>query len=398
MTGSKPRRALRTGLIVGTTAVALAGLAAATSAVLSILVARGFTRWPTGRPDELEVADVDTVAGTITLRRGPDSAVPGRYGLWFDHSRGYARIGAVLDETPDSVVRELLSVDYGIPRAPMGARLSGWFFRHPRELGLPVRDVAIPTAVGPAPAWHLPVLVNAEGTAVVNRTWAIVVHGHGSARPEGLRAVAPLHEQGWDALLISYRNDATAPASPDRRTALGDREWLDVEEAMRYAIAQGAERIVLVGFSLGGAIALQAATRAVDSERVAGVVLDSPVVDWVVALDHLAARMRLPGVVRRGAYLVAGEPWGGVLTGLSDPIDWKRLNFVARAQELAVPILLMHSDDDGYVVPDASLALAAARPDIVRLERWTIARHTKLWNLDPQRWEGDIRDWLGDLG
>ena len=398
MTGSMPRRALRTGLIVGTSVATVAGLAAATTAVLSVLVARGFTRWPTGRRDELEVAGVDLDAATIALRRASDSSIPGRYGLWFDHSRGYARIGAVLDETSDSVTRELLSVDYGTPRAPMGARLSGWFYRHPRELGLPVRDVVIATAAGAAPAWHLPVSVDAEGVAATNPTWAIVVHGHGSARPEGLRAVAPLHAMGWDALLISYRNDGTAPASPDRRTALGDREWLDVEEAMRYAVAQGAERIVLVGFSLGGAIVLQAATRAVNGDRVAGVVLDSPVVDWVVALDHLAARMRVPGVVRRGAYLMAGEPWGGALTGLNDPIDWKRLNFVARAGELAVPILLMHSDDDGYVVPDASLALAAARPDIVRFERWTTARHAKLWNLDPERWEGDIRDWLGSLG
>ena len=68
-----------------------------------------------------------------------------------------------------------------------------------------------------------------------------------------------------------------------------------------------------------------------------------------------------------------------------------------RAGELNVPILLLHSDDDGYIPATASSALARARPDIVTYEEFEVARHTQLWNYDPQRWTGAIADWLKAL-
>ena len=43
-------------------------------------------------------------------------------------------------------------------------------------------------------------------------------------------------------------------------------------------------------------------------------------------------------------------------------------------------------------------ALARARPDIVRLERFIMARHTRLWNYDSRRWERAIRTWVSSLG
>ncbi|MCU1507048.1 MAG: alpha/beta fold hydrolase, partial [Microbacteriaceae bacterium] len=39
-----------------------------------------------------------------------------------------------------------------------------------------------------------------------------------------------------------------------------------------------------------------------------------------------------------------------------------------------------------------------ARPDIVTLEAFTVARHTKLWNYDPDRWNRAIDGWLDDHG
>ncbi len=68
-----------------------------------------------------------------------------------------------------------------------------------------------------------------------------------------------------------------------------------------------------------------------------------------------------------------------------------------RAGELHVPILLMHSDDDGYVPVTASRHLAAARPDIVTFEAFAVAAHTRLWNFDPVRWNSAISQWLAAL-
>ena len=52
---------------------------------------------------------------------------------------------------------------------------------------------------------------------------------------------------GYTSLMVSYRNDGDAPRSDDHRYALGDREWLDVEAAIEYALEHGANDIVLLG-------------------------------------------------------------------------------------------------------------------------------------------------------
>ena len=91
------------------------------------------------------------------------------------------------------------------------------------------------------------------------------------------------------------------------------------------------------------------------------------------------------------------SPRASRLSGRAEPLDLDRLDLVERAGELRVPVLLLHSDDDGFVPSTASHALAAARPDIVQLEVFEVARHTKIWNYDPERFEAVIAEWLGRL-
>jgi fermentation-respiration switch protein FrsA (DUF1100 family) len=98
--------------------------------------------------------------------------------------------------------------------------------------------------------------------------------------------------------------------------------------------------------------------------------------------------------VRWGAYRLIRSRWGRIVTGLTEPLDLGRMDFVARAAELDRPMLILHSVDDGFVPATASRALALARPDIVTYEQFHIARHTKLWNFDRERWEGAIREWI----
>ena len=152
-----------------------------------------------------------------------------------------------------------------------------------------------------------------------------------------------------------------------------------------------------MGWSMGGATVLQALTRSARADVVRGLVLDSPVVDWVTALDYQGRAMGLRGPLRWLVYSMLGGAWGRPFTGQDAPVDFARLDFVRRADELAAPILILHSDDDGYIPPTASHALAAARPDLVTLEVFDTARHTRLWNYDPQRWNGAIAGWLAGL-
>ena len=172
---------------------------------------------------------------------------------------------------------------------------------------------------------------------------------------------------------------------------------MDIEAALGFALDRGAREVVLMGWSMGGATVLQVVTRSSLASMVRGIVLESPVVDWVTALDFQARLAHLPKSIGTAAQAVIGRPWGRRLTGQRESIDFDRLDLVGHADRLNVPILLLHSDDDGFVPSTASHALAAARPDIVTMETFTVARHTKLWNYEPVRWNAAIANWLAAL-
>jgi len=385
---SRGRSPLFTALwgVLGVGAVVAAGIA-----VLSAFVARTVVIPPSRRDDDIRVLGVDRQARRIRLSATPDSLLPGEYSFWFSGDTGHARVGEIVEVDRGGVTRELLGVDFGDLADARRGRFSGWFWLTPRALGLPYENVTVTTPLGPAPAWLVP------AADEESERWVILVHGRAVRRAETLRAVAPFRAAGYHSLLVSYRNDGEAPHSPDYRYALGEREWIDVDAAMAYAIARGAREIVLMGWSMGGATVLQALTRSPRAALVTGVVLDSPVVDWIATLDFQARMRRLPGVVRWGVYTLIRSRWGRVVTGLAEPLDLARLDFVTRAAELDRPILLLHSVDDGFVPATASIALAAARPDIVTFEEFTVARHTKLWNYDRTRWEDAIVNWLAAL-
>lgn len=371
-------------LLVG---VGFSVLVAVITSVLTVIVARMVVTPPRRRAEDVRVLAVDLPRRRIVLSVTADSAVPGQYSFWFADGLGHARLGDVLDLTADSVTREILTVDFGnLGRARQG-RFSGWFYLTPSDLEYPFENVQIETTLGPAPAWLIPAEQESS-------RWVIQVHGRAVNRSETLRAVPVFRAAGYTSLLVSYRNDEDAPSSVDGRYGLGDTEWFDVDAALHFAVEHGATEVVLMGWSMGGATVLQTATRSSLSDVVVAVVLESPVVDWVTALEFQAKILHLPRPIGSGVLAVIGRSWGRRLTGQAESIDLRRLDFVRRAAELHLPILILHSDDDGYVPSTASHALAGARPDIVALEAFTVARHTKLWNYDPDRWNRAIGDWL----
>ena len=386
-------RAGRTGkALVGSAigVLALAGAVATAAAVLSVIVARTVIIPPSRRTDDIQILALDRAGSTIVLSSTPDSRLPGEYSFWFSGDTGHVRVGDIITQDPRTVTRSIEVPDFGDLDSARRGRFNGWFYLTPKDLHVPFEEVQIATPLGDAPAWVIP----AERAT---KRWMIGVHGRGVRRPEALRGVIPFRAEGFTSLIISYRNDGDAPRSDDYRYALGDREWLDVEAAMRYALDHGAEELVLMGWSMGGATVLQALTRSKYGDHVIGVVLESPVVDWIATLDFQAELRRLPTAVRLGVLTLFKYRWGGFFTGLAEPLDLDRLDFVRRAQELDRPILILHSDDDGFVPSTASRELAVARPDIVSYEAFEIARHTKLWNYDREKWEGAIRRWIEAL-
>ena len=382
-------RRILVGSAIG--AVALSASVAAAAAAVSVIVARTVIIPPSRRTDDIGIVSLDLPNATVVLTSTADSRLPGEYSFWFSGDTGHVRVGDIIRQGARTVTRSIEAPDFGDLEHARRGRFNGWFYLSPEDLDLPFEDVQIATPLGDAPAWVVPAA--APGAT----RWMIGVHGRGVRRQEALRGIIPFRAAGFASLIVSYRNDGDAPRSDDYRYALGDREWLDVEAAMRYALAHGAEEIVLMGWSMGGATVLQALTRSVFGDKVIGVVLESPVVDWIATLDFQVELRRLPTAIRIGVLTLFKHHWGGIFTGLAEPLDLERLDFVTRAQELDRPVLILHSDDDGFVPSTASRALAIARPDIVNYEEFQVARHTKLWNYDREKWEGAISRWIAKL-
>ena len=383
----------RGAAVAGAAGAVVAGVSAAGTLGAATYFARRVLTPDPRRPDDTEVLGVSDAV--VSLGLTDNTLAPGRYGLWLDGGEGHARLGDVLDVDHGAGVvrRHLEAVDRG--RLEVGfARWNQYYYGLPPQdsLGLPTRDVHLRSDVGDLPAWHVPVDTS-EG-APPSRRWAVLVHGRGARREECLRGVPALHRAGYDCLVPMYRNDIGAPPSPDGRYNLGLSEWRDVEAAMVHAADSGAEEIVLVGWSMGGAIILQTLARSFLADRVSKVVLDAPVIDWADVLRHQAALNRVPVPVEALSRGLIGHRRARRLVGVHTPLDVAETDWVTRAAELRHPLLVIHSEDDEFVPVGPSAALAAKRPDLVRFERWPGARHTKEWNVDPARWDEVVTGFL----
>jgi pimeloyl-ACP methyl ester carboxylesterase len=385
--GRGRRVASYTALAVG----GAAGLAAASATGLATYFTRKVVTPLAVKVDDLEILEVhaDRVVLTVT----GDTVVPGRYGLWLDGGTGHARIGQILSQDETTVTRVLEQVDNGELR-PGPARFNQYYVAgDPTSAwGLPSEDIVVASEVGDLPTWL--VRPAADGPDGLDGVWAVLIHGRGATREECLRGVPVLHRLGVTTLVPSYRNDRDAPGDTVGRYHFGGTEWRDIEAAVIWALDNGARRVVLMGWSMGGAIALQLVSRSWVADRVEAVVLDAPVVDWGDVLDHTARVNHLPPPVGRiGRGLVRHRLLRKVV-GLGEPVDLRTLNWVRRAKELAVPVLLVHSEADEVVPIGPSRALAAARPELVTFAPWSTARHTKEWNVDPELWDSVVSSFL----
>ncbi|MGG5172792.1 alpha/beta hydrolase family protein [Pseudarthrobacter sp. J1738] len=379
-----------TGIGVGAAALVAAG----SSALATYFARRVIT------PTAIRVEDQEILAVVqgknsleVILKANDDVTVPGTYSLFFDQGRGHARIGRILSYAPaeGTVSREVQEVYSGDLKQARRGYWSGATYPNPQTLGYPAQEVLLDVTGGQAPAWLVEPAADARQQPDI---WAIMIHGRGASRLEGLRSLKVARELGLTSLLISYRNDGEAPLAQDGRYGLGSTEWEDVEAAIAFALSSGAKEVVLFGWSMGGAIALQTADLSRNRGHIRAMVLDAPVINWVTVLAHHAQLNRIPSLVGRYGQMILTHPVGRRLTGLAAPVNLKSMDWVARAVELRTPTLILHSVDDEYVPYGPSAHLAQKNPEIVTFVPFETARHTKEWNVDPQKWDETVSSWL----
>jgi alpha-beta hydrolase superfamily lysophospholipase len=342
----------------------------------SVVLVPNHAEWP------LETRVEAVEPGRIVLSRDDRSSQPGVYGI--DWQAGHAIVGTILGESDDTIARRLSDVrGYLVPGTDVGLN-SHVYSGDPRQaLELPYRSVGVPDRLGPMPAWLIPAAPPAPRAAA--DTWAIVVHGHNDNRQNDLRIAPALRQVGLPALLISYRNDLGAPDSPDGIYHLGQTEWLDLATAVRYALHHGARHVVLIGYSMGGALISQFMLRSPLAQRVAALVLDAPVLDWRSVLEFNAEQRGLPG------FLALPVKWAIEIR--ANP-DWDSLDALRHTGRFQLPILLFHSTEDDLVPISSSDEFAKSDRRWVTYYRVPVVGHTESWNLDPRLYEQRLRRFL----
>lgn len=205
----------------------------------------------------------------------------------------------------------------------------------------------------------------------------VMLHGWRGSRSTVAHRAEALARRGHAVLAPSLRAHGDSAGS---RYDFGRTAWRDVATCIdAFAERRPGRPIVLVGFSYGAAVALEAATR--ESERVDGLVLDSVFADLRGAVRN-RCELFLPAVLEDLATwsLFAAAP---IAFPELDAVSPERCCSVIRP---GIPVLLLRGASDTRVsAADTERLLSALGP---RGTRAAIpdADHDRCFESDPQRW------------
>jgi len=233
--------------------------------------------------------------------------------------------------------------------------------------------------------WFIPA-PQAKGTV-------IFCHGHAGSMDPDIKYVPHFHSRGYNVLMFDFRGHGR---SEGNRVSMGYYERLDLLGALAYLKGRGIEKVGVLGFSMGGAVAI---TTAAQEPSIKAVVCDGafPRLAGVLirgSREHYPALAPLSTLMGYASLLVASLRLRAWLP-YADPIRW-----VGRISPR--PLLLIHGEDDPYIsVEDVKeLYQAAGEPK----ELWVAPRagHRQVDEVYPEEYREKVLaffdKWLQEPG
>ncbi|CAM5664773.1 prolyl oligopeptidase family serine peptidase [Streptomyces californicus] len=213
----------------------------------------------------------------------------------------------------------------------------------------------------------------------------IAVHGLGTTRAHPMNVMPFLHRQSLPVLDLASGATREPRARRRRRPLRRLRMARRRQAAIRFALRHGARNVIVHGWSTGATMALYAAVESPLRDRISGIVLDSPVLDWQATLRALGAARGVPAALLPLAVRAAGpdrpEEGASVLETSGTGHPGHPDSDPARARRHDRPL-------------GALRELAARRPELVALHAVPQAPHASMWNADPARYEETLRRFL----
>jgi uncharacterized protein len=218
--------------------------------------------------------------------------------------------------------------------------------RTPADVGLDYREVVVRSSDGLSlSAWWVE-----RGSSQA----AVLAHGWGADKSSQhvLETAAVYVEAGFDVLMLDLRAHG---GSEGERVTIGYREARDVEGALSWLGKRGYEpdRVVLHGWSMGGAAVIQAAP----GTGVAAVVEESAYANLPPLLrERIPDVSGLPPLFTPGIFF-AGQHFLGI-----DPWAVRPVQEAGELSREGIPFMIIHSRDDELVSFENAETLAKAHP------------------------------------
>ncbi len=197
----------------------------------------------------------------------------------------------------------------------------------------------------------------------------LYLHGNGDNISENLGHSQRFHKMGFSLLIADYRGYGLSQGDfPTESTV-----YQDVETAWNYLVNQRGippEKIVIYGHSLGGAIAIELASR---HPNAAGAIIECSFTSMRDMVDYQ-------------------YPFFNIF-----PIDWILTNHfdsIAKVKSLKMPVLFTHGTDDKVVPTYMSQVLFDATPNPKQLFIVPTADHNNIASVSGEKYFETIRQFI----
>lgn len=231
----------------------------------------------------------------------------------------------------------------------------------PQEYGLDYQDIWLRIGKDQVHGWWIP-------GAQASVPTLLYLHGNGSNNGDLTEIAAILHQLPASVLLIDYRGYGKSSRVFPNET----RVYQDAEAAWQYLTQLQKikpQQIFIYGHSLGGAIAIELASKHPD----------------------------VAGLITEGTF-TSVKDLASLLPGLKMfPLSWlitQRFDSITRIKSLQTPILILHGAGDRTIPPLMAKKLYAAAPEPKYLTIFPEAGHNNLPELDLQQYLFTLQEFI----
>jgi len=252
----------------------------------------------------------------------------------------------------------------------LGSLILSFYFTHryhlknpssPEEVGLTYEEVTFHSTDGlTLGGWWIP--------ASRSEKVVIQLHGHAGSMDPDIQYLPTLHQHGYSVLMFDFRGHGR---SQGHTVTIGYLERWDVLGAIEFVKQKGFKKITLLGFSMGGVLAIL--TGAI-SPDVKVVISDSAPVHLTTAMRERCVELGVP------RFMAVAIAWCIVaVTSLrlgANLFNYDAVHWVGRIAPR--PLYLMHGGADRYI-PDFDELVKAAGPSA---QVWDVPNigHTEVIN------------------